>query len=57
MYFDRYRLLWEGEHGTVGSDTALQAGRSEVRFLVVSLGSYIDLILPTAPWPWGRLSL
>jgi hypothetical protein len=34
--------------GLVGSGTALQAGRSRVWFLVVSLGCFIDIILPAA---------
>jgi len=37
--------------------TALQAGRSRVRFPVVSLEFFIDLILPATLCPWGRLSL
>jgi hypothetical protein len=41
--------------GTVG--TVLQIGRSLVRFQMVSLQFFIDIILPIAPWPWGRLSL
>ena len=39
--------------GAVGWDTALQAGRSRVRLWMV----FIDLILPAAVWPWGRLRL
>jgi len=41
----------------VGWGTALQAGRSRVRFLMVSLDFFIDIILPAALWPWGWLSL
>ena len=41
----------------VGWGTALQAGRSRVRFLMVSLEFFIDIILPAALWPWGWLSL
>ena len=37
----------------VGWGTALQAGRSRVRFLMVSLEIFIDVILPAALWPWG----
>jgi hypothetical protein len=31
----------------------LQAWRSQVRFLMVSLEFFVDIILPTALWPWG----
>jgi len=41
----------------VGWGTALQVGRSRVRFPMVSLKCYIDIILPAALWPWGTLSL
>jgi len=37
--------------------TVLQAAKSPVRFSLVSLGLFIDLILPIPLWPWGRLSL
>ena len=37
--------------------TALQAGRLRVRFLMVSLEIFIDIILPAALWPWGRLKM
>ena len=43
--------------GADGSGTALHAGRSRVRSLMVSLEFFIDIILPAALWPWGRLSL
>jgi hypothetical protein len=36
----------------VGS-TALQAARSRVRFPIVSLEFFIDVILLAALWPWG----
>jgi len=42
--------------GTVGCGTALLAGRSRVPFPIVPLEFFTDIILPTALWPWGRLS-
>jgi hypothetical protein len=43
--------------GAVGLGTVLQAGRSRVRFPVVSVEFFIEIILSAALWPWGRLSL
>ena len=43
--------------GAVGWGTALQAGRSRVRFTMVSLESVIDTKPPAALWPWGWLRL
>jgi len=43
--------------GTVGGGTAVQAGRSRVRFPMVSLELFIAIILPAALWLWCLLSL
>jgi hypothetical protein len=43
--------------GAVGWGIALNAGRSRVRFLMVSLEFFIDTILSVALWRWDRLSL
>ena len=43
--------------GAGGWGTALQAGRSRVRFPMVSLDFFIDIILPVGLWPWGWLIL
>jgi hypothetical protein len=46
-----------GEHGsTISWGTTLQAGRSRDRFSMRWIFP-IYLILSTAQWPWGRLSL
>jgi hypothetical protein len=64
--FSRQRLLlnlFNSEHnlgvhgGAVGWGTVLQGGRLRVRFPVVSLEFFVDIILPAALWPWGWLGL
>jgi len=55
-----YKLIFYkmGARGSaVGWGTALKAGRSRVRYPIVSLKFFIDIILPTALWSWGSLSL
>ena len=50
-------VLRRARGSTVGWGTAVQVRRSRVRFPKVSLEFFIDIILPAALWPWGRLSL
>ena len=40
-----------------GEGAALQIGRSMVRFQMVSLEFFSDIIHPMALWSWGRLNL
>jgi hypothetical protein len=55
--FSKVKLTAGVRGGAVGWGTALQAGRSRVRFPMVSLEFFIDIILLVALWPWGQLSL
>jgi hypothetical protein len=52
-----YNIMGHAAGGAVGSGTALQVESSRVRFPTVSLEFFIDIILPTALWLCGRLSL
>jgi hypothetical protein len=52
-----YTKAIKGLRWAVGWGTALQAGRSQVRFPMESLEFLIDIILPAALRPWGGISL
>jgi hypothetical protein len=50
-------LPGRGTRWSSGWGTALKTGMSRDRFPMVSLEFLIDIILPAALWPWGRLIL
>jgi hypothetical protein len=52
-----FHCLKGARAGAVGWGTAIHVGRSRVRFPMVSLEFFIDIILPAALWPRGTLSL
>jgi len=52
-YFSHnWDMLWP-----VGWGTELQAEMSRFRFSTMSFEVFVDINLPAALWPWGRLSL
>jgi hypothetical protein len=56
----KYKAVkYQMEHAVVHLVEALlyKLGESRVRFLVWSLGYFIDLILAASLWPWVRLGL
>ena len=53
IYIYIYIYIYGARGSTVGWGTALQVVRSRVRFPMVSLEFFIDVILPTALWPRG----
>jgi hypothetical protein len=51
-------IAGSGARGSVVSrGTMLRAGKSRVRFQMMSLYFSIDVIFSAAQWPWSRLSL
>ena len=54
--FVRYWNMF-GDRGSTVVKVPCYIGRSLVRFQMVSLEFFIDIILPITLWTWGRLSL
>jgi hypothetical protein len=60
LFYFIFNVLLPNHGGTQwrsGWGTALQTGRSRVRFPMASMDFFIDIILPVALWLWGRLNL
>jgi hypothetical protein len=56
IFYCNKNFIYGAHTGGVGWGTALPTGRSRVRFLMVSLEFFIDIIPPATLWPWGWLS-
>jgi hypothetical protein len=56
--FHETMIILQGARGGVVVKTLrYKTGRLRVRFSMVSLEIFSDIILPVALWPWGRLGL
>jgi hypothetical protein len=55
--YRRLLYFFEARGEVAGYGTMLQAGRSRVRFPFASLEFFIYILIPTALWPFVRLSL
>ena len=56
-YYCQHTYVFGDHGGTVVKVLCYKSGRSLVRSQMVSLEFFIDIILPIALWPWGRLGL
>jgi hypothetical protein len=54
--YNWFSAFWQGG-SVVGWGTMLQAGKSRVRFTIMSLNFSNYLIFPASLWPWGGLTL